>query len=192
MPNRGTYIALLRGVNVGGNALPMDRLRGLCRELGLANARTYVQSGNLVFQAEGTAAHWSDMLERALVGKTRLPVSVLVRTGAEIAKLVERNPFLREKGIDPARLYVTFLKQTPMKAALAALRAIEAGPDRFEPADRQIYLHCPDGYGRSKLANTVLERVLKTDATTRNWRSVTTLAKMAADPAAKALLYSPP
>lgn len=181
MANRGAYIALLRGVNVGGNSLRMETLRTLCGELGLRNPRTYVQSGNLVFEAEGSAAHWSEVLERALVGKARLPVSVLVRTGAEMAKLVARNPFLRESGIDAARLHVTFLKHAPTKAALAALRAIEAGPDRFEPADREIYLHCPDGYGRSKLANTVLERALKAGATTRNWRTVTTLAEMAAE-----------
>jgi uncharacterized protein (DUF1697 family) len=176
-----TYVALLRGVNVGGNTLPMERLRRISGELGLRNARTYVQSGNLVFEAEGSATHWSQALERALVGQARLPISVLVRTGAELAKLVARNPFLREKGTDPTRLYVTFLREAPAKMAVAALKAIEAGPDRFSPVGREIYVHCPDGYGRSKFGNNVLERVLKIGATTRNWRTVTTLAAMAVE-----------
>ncbi|HKF73122.1 MAG TPA: DUF1697 domain-containing protein [Stellaceae bacterium] len=98
------YIALLRGVNVGGNMLSMERLRAICAELGMRNARTYVQSGNVVFEADGTTAHWSETLEHALAGKSRLPVAVLVRTAAEIATVVERNPFLREKGLDPASM----------------------------------------------------------------------------------------
>jgi uncharacterized protein (DUF1697 family) len=174
------YVALLRGVNVGGNALSMERLRGLCSKLGLKQVRTYVQSGNLVFEADESAAHWSDVLERALAGKSRVPISVLVRTGAEMAQVIERNPFAREKGIDPARLHVTFLKRAPAKPALAGLSAIEAGSDRLSPAGREIYLHCPNGYGRSKLSNNVLERVLGVAATTRNWRTVATLAEMAA------------
>src|SRR5689334_17437427 len=109
------FVALLRGVNVGGNTLSMAALRSLCAELGLRNARTYVQSGNLVFEADGTAERWAETLERALVGKARLPLTVLVRTGAEMASVVARNPFLREKGINPARLYVTLLQKAPTK-----------------------------------------------------------------------------
>lgn len=173
------FVALLRGVNVGGNTLSMARLRTLCAELGLRNARTYVQSGNLVFEAEGAAERWSSSLERALLGKARLPVTVLVRTGAEMASALARNPFLSEKGIDPAGLYVTFLREAPTKAVLAALKAIDSGPDRLSHAGLEVYLHCPTGYGRSKLSNNVLEKALGVAATTRNWRTVTTLAAMA-------------
>jgi len=174
------YIALLRGVNVGGNALSMERLRGICAELGLENARTYVQSGNLIFDAAGSAERWSKSLERALVGKARLPITVLVRSRAEMAAVIEHNPFAGERGIDLARLHVTFLRQTPKQAALTALNAIAAGPDRLSHTGREIYLYCPNGYGRSKLANNAIERVLGFAATTRNWRTVTTLAEMAA------------
>jgi len=177
-----TYIALLRGVNVGGNTLSMERLRALGAELGLRNARTYVQSGNLVFEADRTAAHWSETLEKALAGMSRLPVTVLVRTGTELAAAVERNPFLRENGVDSARLYVTFLSKAPAKPALAALQAIDAGADRLSHVGREVYLHCPAGYGRTKLNNNILERVLGVAATTRNWRTVTTLAAMEAIP----------
>lgn len=180
-----SYVALLRGVNVGGNALPMARLRELCVDLALRNARTYVQSGNLVFEAAGTAEQWARTLEQALAGESRLPVTVLVRTDAEMAAVVARNPFLGEAGVDPARLHVTFLKKTPAKTALAALKTIEAGPDRWKLTGREIYLHCPDGYGRSKLANNALEKVLGVAATTRNWRTVATLAEMTATPRPK-------
>src|SRR6266699_2813142 len=180
MPHAQAYVALLRGVNVGGNTLSRERLRSICAELGLENARTYVQSGNIIFHAAGSVERWSKGLERALAGKARLPITVLVRSRAEIAALVERNPFAGETGIDLARLHVTFLRQAPKQAALAALNAIDAGPDRLSQAGREIYLHCPNGYGRSKLANNAIEKVLGVAATTRNWRTVTTLAEMAA------------
>ena len=98
------YIALLRGVNVGQNTLKMERLRGLCADLGLMNVRTYLQSGNVVFQAQASASHWAQALEQKLIGESRLPVFVIVRTAAEMAKVEAGNPFLKEKGIDTARL----------------------------------------------------------------------------------------
>ena len=176
-----TYAALLRGVNVGGNLLKMDRLRLICAELGLENVRTYVQSGNIVFAAaRGNASHWAGVLESRLSGESRLPVAVLVRTGAQIERIVAGNPFLKEKGIDPARLHVTFLRQAPAKSAIGKLDALAAGADRFRCAGTEIYLHCPDGYVRSKLSNNALEKALAIPATTRNWNTVRTLHEMLA------------
>jgi uncharacterized protein (DUF1697 family) len=94
------YTALLRGVNVGGNVLKIDRVRALCAELGMKNVRTYVQSGNVVFGAQGAPSRWAQALERELAGTPRLPVSVIVRTAAEMFEIAAGNPFLKEKGID--------------------------------------------------------------------------------------------
>jgi len=177
------FIALLRGVNVGGNALSMERLRALCGELGGKDPRTYVQSGNLVFVASGSTSRWSTVLARKLTGETRLPVTIIVRTAAEMAKVAVGNPFLKETGIDPAKLHVTFLEQAPAKTARAALDALaaKAGADRLVLADAEVYLHCPDGYGRSKLANAALEKTLGLRATTRNWNTVSKLVEMSAE-----------
>lgn len=173
-----TCVALLRGVNVGNNLLKMERLRALSYEIGLKNVRTYLQSGNLLFEADGTASKWAQALEGRLAGETRLPVTVLVRTSSEIAHVRAANPFLKDKGVDPARLHVTFLERAPQKTAVEALAKIKAGPDRFRWLGSEIYLHCPDGYGRSKLSNTAVERVLGVRATTRNWNTVTKLCSM--------------
>jgi uncharacterized protein (DUF1697 family) len=173
-----TYIALLRGVNVGGNILKMDRLRELCAKLGAKNPRTYVQSGNIVFEGQGTASHWAATLERKLAGESRLPVSVMVRTAAEMSAVIGGNPFLKEKGIDTKRLAVTFLQQAPAKPALDALAALKIGSERFHCAGKEIYLHSPHGFGDSKLYN--LEKVLQQRATTRNWNTVTKLCEMSA------------
>ena len=174
-----TYIALLRGVNVGGNILKMDRLRELCAALGARNVRTYVQSGNIVFEAQGTASHWAQTLERKLAGESRLPVSVIVRTAAEMSAVLAGNSFLKEKGIDTARLAVTFLQQAPAKPALAALGALKIGSERFHCAGKEIYLHCPDGFANAKLYT--LEKVLKQRTTSRNWNTVTKLCEMSAE-----------
>jgi len=169
-------IALLRGVNVGGNMLKMDRLREICAKLGAENPRTYVQSGNVVFEAAGAAAEWEAKIEKKLAGESRLPVSVIVRTAAEMNKLLAGNPFLKEKGIDTARLAVTFLEQSPAKPALAALGALEIGRERFHHAGRELYIHCPDGFANAKLYG--LEKVLKQRTTTRNWNTVIKLCEM--------------
>ena len=173
------FIALLRGVNVGGNTLRMERLRAACAELGAKDARTYVQSGNIVFSAPGSASRWAAALERKLVGESRLAVSVIVKTAAEMAKVVAGNPFVSEKGIDPTKLHVTFLQRAPAKAALKQLDSLSAGADRLKVAGTAIYLHCPNGYGRTKLSNTALEKALGVRATTRNWNSVNKLCDMA-------------
>ena len=177
------FIALLRGVNVGGNTLSMERLRTLCADLGAENPRTYVQSGNVVFAAPGSATRWAAALERKLAGETRLAVTVIVRTATELATVLGGNPFLNQKGIDLAKLHVTFLAQAPTKAAQKALDALAAtaGGDRLRLAGKEIYLHCPDGYGRTRLSNTALEKALGVRATTRNWNTVNKLYQMSAE-----------
>lgn len=171
-----TYIALLRGVNVGGNILKMDRLREICAKLGANNPRTYVQSGNIVFEAVGAASEWTAKLEKKLAGESRLPVSVIVRTAAEMSAVLAGNPFLKEKGIDTARLAVTFLQNVPAKTALAALAALKIGTERFHCAGKEIYLHCPDGFANAKLYT--LEKVLAQRTTTRNWNTANKLCEM--------------
>lgn len=171
-----TYVALLRGVNIGQNLLKMDRLRELCGKIGMKNARTYVQSGNLVFEADGNASKWERALERRLAGETRLPVSVLIRTAAEMKKVLAGNPFVKEKGIDTKRLAVVFLQEAPSKSALEKMHAVDAGNERFHCAGREIYIHCPDGFARTKLY--ALDKFLAQRTTTRNWNTVTKLSAM--------------
>ena len=170
-------IVLLRGVNVGGNTLKMDRLREICAKLGAENPRTYVQSGNVVFETADSASDWEAKLERKLAGESRLPVSVVVRTAAEMFRVREGNPFLKENGIDTARLAVTFLQRAPAKPALAALAALAIGSERFHHAGKELYLHCPDGFAKARLY--ALGKVLQQRTTTRNWNTVIKLCAMA-------------
>jgi uncharacterized protein (DUF1697 family) len=174
------FIAMLRGVNVGGNPLKMDWLRQACAELGFGEARTYLQSGNLVLSSKLGADAVARKLKAAIDAQTRLPVPVVVRTAGEMGKIVAQNPFLKQKGIDPSKLHVTFLQRMPANPDTARLDQLAGTRDQYRLAVREVYLHCPINYGQSKLSNTAIERVLGS-ATTRNWNTVTALTTMAAE-----------
>jgi uncharacterized protein (DUF1697 family) len=179
--------ALLRGVNVGGrNRLPMAELRTLVETLGFGSVQTYVQSGNLVFTGSGSPTKVAASLEAGISDTFGLEVPVIVRTARQLARILGANPFAGP-GVDPRTLHVTFLdgSPTPERAAGLAETASDAhqvasfGDDRFEAAGTDIFLHCPGGYGTTKLNNTFFEHRTGRVATTRNWRTVTTLAAMA-------------
>jgi len=108
---------------------------------------------------------------------------VLVRTSDEMKKIVNENPFLDEKGIDRLKLHVTFLSDLPAKSSLTKLDALSSLPDRYRVKCREVYLHCPNGYGKTKLSNNVLERLLSVEATTRNWSTVNKLVEISAEKA---------
>jgi uncharacterized protein (DUF1697 family) len=173
------YVAMLRGVNVGGNSLKMDWLRAACENLGCQNVRTYVQSGNVVFSSRASAAKLVPTLKETIDAQTRLPVTVVLRSAADMARIVVENPFLKQKGIDATKLHVTFLGKAPVRPALDRLDALAGTRDQYRLNGSELYLHCPINYGETKLSNGAIEKVLGVSATTRNWKTVTTLHQMA-------------
>jgi uncharacterized protein (DUF1697 family) len=169
-----TYIALLRGVNVGGRKLSMTELRAVFDGLGHTDVRTYIQSGNVVFTGKGGAQpRMRAAIEKGIEDNCGLAVTVLLRTPAELASAMKRNPFG-----DTA--YVTFLDGAPDKKLVAALDPAPFAPDRFQVDGNEVFVLCPNGYGRTKINNTFFERKLATKATTRNWKTVRTLRDWAA------------
>jgi uncharacterized protein (DUF1697 family) len=175
------YIALLRGINVGGHKIiKMDALREAFVGMGFGDVATYVQSGNVVFKAPvKSSGDLAKTIEEMLLRQFRMVVPVIVRTAEELGVVLKSNPFLKEKGIDTDRLHVTFLSQTPQKTAVKGLDAIAAGPDRFHCCGQEIYLYCPNGFGGTKLSITTFEKLLAVGATTRNWNTVNKLWEMA-------------
>jgi uncharacterized protein (DUF1697 family) len=178
--SQSTYVALLRGVNVGGHkAVKMDQLRNAFEALGFEGVKTYVQSGNVVFNAQKQASEQlSKRIEEKVLREFGIAVPVTVKTAGEMNAVIRNNPFLQEKGIDLSKLHVTFLSHAPEKTALKMLDAIAATPDQFLSSGKEIYLYCPNGYGVTKLSNNALEKVLSVRATTRNWRTVNQLYEM--------------
>ena len=175
------YICLLRGINVSGQkAMKMAALRTSFESLGLKDIMTYVQSGNVVFStaAKTKPASLGARIKAQIATDFGFDVPVVIIKGDEMGKVVKGNPFVKEKGIDMARLYVTFLSAAPEASAVTKLKSVAAGVDRFHVSGTNVYLHCPKSYGETKLSNNTLERVLSVSATTRNWKTVTTLHDM--------------
>lgn len=174
------YISLLRGINVSGQKkVKMAELSALYETLGLGSGKTYVQSGNVVFQSDQSPADLSDKIHAAIEKQFGFSVEVLVRTLDDWRALVERSPFAGDGDKDPKYLHVTLLAQSPDKQALAELDVPQAGADEYRIAGQVVYLHCPNGYGRTKLNNNFWEKKLKVGATTRNWNTVNKLLELA-------------
>jgi uncharacterized protein (DUF1697 family) len=174
-----TYVVLLRGINLGShNKVAMSDLRSFLTELGAEDVSTYVQSGNAVMRSARKAEPLGRAVERTLADRLGLDIVVVVRTAAQMTKVVGNNPFAgREK--DPTKLHVAFLSKAPGAKRASALEVPGDGPEAFEVRGREVYLHYPNGYGRSKLTNAFVEKRLGVSATNRNWRTVTKLAELA-------------
>jgi uncharacterized protein (DUF1697 family) len=174
------YIAMLRGINVGrGKVVKMEQLRTSFAALGFGEVRTYVQSGNVVFESERKPAELTRTIEAKIQCDFGFTVPVLIKTSTELVQIVRDNPLLRVKGIDVSKLHVTFLSNAPPKTAASVLEDLATTRERFRILNREIYLYCPDGYGNSKLTNTTIEKKFSLVATTRNWRTVNALLEMA-------------
>ena len=174
------YVSILRGINVSGQKkIGMADLLKLYESLGLANVRTYIQSGNVVFESvQGRPDKLVRDIEQAIQNKYGFDVPVLVRTRAEIRATIRANPFLKEQGIDVSKLHVTFLEQVPEKSVVRKFDPGSLGQDRYSIKDANVYLYCPGGYGKTRLSNTFLEKQLGVRATTRNLKTVNVLNEL--------------
>jgi uncharacterized protein (DUF1697 family) len=174
------YVALLRGINLGArNKVAMADLRALFEALGAEDVSTYVQSGNVVFTSCAGATELTGRIEQRIRADLGLDVKVLVRTQSELAKVAAGNPF-GGGDRDVTKLHVTFLAEKPDRPRVRGLDQDLAAPDELRVVGREVYLHCPNGYGRSKLTNAFFEKTFGVPATTRNWRTVSKLAELSA------------
>lgn len=174
-----TYIALFRGINVGGrNTLPMKELVAQLEHFGCANVRTYIQSGNAVFRhEEQNTMRLSAMIKAAIRENHGFEPHVLILTRDQLLSAVKSNPF-PDAELEPSTLHVNFLTSVPRQPDLDALESVKAENERFVLRGDVFYLHAPDGIGRSKLAARI-ERALGVAGTGRNWRSVCKTLDMA-------------
>lgn len=176
------HLALLRGINVGGHKqISMADLRDLLTQLGLADVRSLLQSGNLVFGATGrTSAQLERLLETEAEKRLALQTDFFVRTAKEWEGVVAHNPFRKEATRDPGHLLVMFLKDAPSVTAVKALQAAVTGREVLRAGGKHLYIVYPDGIGRSRLTNAVIDKRLGTRGTGRNWNTVLKLAALTA------------
>lgn len=182
-----SWIALLRGINVGGNnQLPMETLRQVCTLVGCENPRTYIQSGNVLFGSRTRkASTLAEQLESAIEEKCGFRPAVVLRTSAEIRLVVEENPFPAEALESPAKLAVSFLQQPPECGSALDLHQFALTGEQLRLVGKNLYIYYPIGQGNSKLQHSKLDRALRgpggspNPGTTRNWNTVNKLLAMA-------------
>jgi uncharacterized protein (DUF1697 family) len=174
------YVALLRGINVGGNKkIKMDKLRSSLEAIGLERVKTYIQSGNVVFKsAKVPATALSKNIEALILKDFGFSASVITRTADEIKNMIANNPLLKKPGIDPEKLHIAFLSAAPAAAALKKLAELTLAPDESRCHGKEVYFYFPNGVSGSSLWKHPLDRVLSVEATMRNWRTVNTVYQM--------------
>lgn len=176
-----TYISLLRGINVSGQKIiKMNILKEMFESLHFENVKTYIQSGNIVFQYKKSENN--DLvikISNQIQKYFGFEVPVFVLKTDELKHIVWNNPYKDDKTKDISFLHVTFLSSVPEQINFESINKVKSQEEEFELIDRAVYLYCPNGYGRTKLTNTFLEHKLKTGATTRNWKTTMELLRIA-------------
>lgn len=174
-----SYVALFRGVNVGGkNRLPMKELVQLFADAGCGNVRSYIQSGNVVFEADEKAAvKLPEKLGTAIAQRYGFQAPLTLRSAEEMRAVSHNNPFL-QAGAPEEALHVLFLAGAPEAARVASLDENRSKPDAFAVRGREVYLWLPGGVARTKLTNEYFDSKLATISTGRNWKTVLKLCDM--------------
>jgi len=177
--SRTRFIGLLRGINVGGhNKIPMAELRALCTEIGWDEVRTYIQSGNIVFAANGSTKSLENALEQSIERRFGLRISVVVRRANDWSAYVERNPFPDAARKEPKLLALGLAKVTPNSSALNDLQERAANGEQLAQTRDVLWIHFPNGIARSKLTPDLMARLVGSPVTLRNWRTVLKLKEL--------------
>ena len=177
-----TYISFLRGVNMTGhNSIKMTDLSVLLIKMGLKDAETYIQSGNVIFSEVGNIppSALSINMEQAIVERFSYVIPVMIRTKEELAGLYASNPFLEEPDFNPARMAVIFLHDEPSDNQIKKVADINYPPDKFKIIGKEIFIYCPNGFGRTKLYTNFFEKKMGVTGTARNWKTITTILRIA-------------
>jgi uncharacterized protein (DUF1697 family) len=179
-----TYISFLRGVNMTGhNSIKMTELAELYVKIGFFDPETYIQSGNVVFadKSEVEPSSHSKKIEEAILERFKYIVPVMIRTVKDLQDLFSVNPFLKEPDFDPVKMAVIFLHEEPTEVQIRKVEYIDYPPDKFEIVGREIFIYCPNGFGKTKLYTNFFEKKMEVTGTARNWKTISTILKIAGE-----------
>jgi uncharacterized protein (DUF1697 family) len=158
----------------------MTELTDLLRKIGFADAETYIQSGNIVFTCpEANVEEVSANIAKAIRSEFSHNITVITRTSDQLKEIISANPFLEEPGFDPSRMAVIFLESKPDEDKIQKMSGIDYSPDKFLINNSEIYIYCPNGFGKTKLYTNFFESKMKVKGTARNWRTVKKLFEIA-------------
>jgi len=165
----------------GHNSIKMSHLADLYIRLGLSDAETYIQSGNVIFSDPGniTPDALSVEIERTILEKFNYVIPVMIRTTQELSSMFSYNPFLDEPDFNPAKMAVIFLDAEPTDLQCKKVADIDYPPDKFRIIGREIFIYCPNGFGRTKLYTNFFEKKMGVKGTARNWKTITTILALA-------------
>ncbi|MDF9797050.1 uncharacterized protein (DUF1697 family) [Catalinimonas alkaloidigena] len=175
-----SYAAFLRGINVGGHRkIKMQELKSSLTKIGLQDIETYIQSGNVVFKStESNLYVLRKQFEALILDHFGFEVKVLLRNQKQVNEVLLNNPYLKGENNELSKCYVTLLTEVPESERAELLNAITFSHDEFYLMKDTVYLHCLDGYGRTKLSNDFFEKKLTQFATTRNWKTMLRIQNM--------------
>ena len=175
------YIAMLRGINIGPHKrMKMEKLRASCEGLGFTAVKTYIQSGNVIFQSPKLPpAALSKKLGECIEKDFGFACEVILRSKEEMKAIIDGNRFMKEPGVDHSKLHVVFLAEPPAPAGVKKLQELTLAPDRVHASGKEIYFYFPNGVSGSSLWKHPLDKVTGVAGTMRNWKTVTTLHQMA-------------
>jgi len=165
----------------GHNKIRMAELSSLFKEIGFKDAETYIQSGNIVFNDPGSLydAELTVKIEEAIRRVFKFNIPVINRTPGELRSILSLNPFAGEENFNPEKLAVIFLYEKPSESQIEKVNGINYPPDKFVIAGKEIYIYCPNGFGKSKIYTGFFENKMKATGTGRNWNTINALIKIA-------------
>jgi uncharacterized protein (DUF1697 family) len=176
------YISFLRGVNMTGhNSVKMTDLSDLYKVLGFKDAITYIQSGNVVFSSVDSSKTPAIALkiEHAIRERFKFNIPVMIRSVQELKGLMHSNPFINEEKFDPSKMAVIFLYEKVTETQIQKVINVDYPPDRFKIEGSEIYIYCPNGFGKTKLYTNFFEKKMGVTGTARNWKTITTIIQIA-------------
>jgi uncharacterized protein (DUF1697 family) len=167
----------------GHNSVKMADLSSLYKELGFKDAVTYIQSGNVIFNcADNQAAPEIALnIERAILKRFNYNIPVMIRTVEELRRIISLNPFLYEENFEPSKMAVIFLQEKATEGQIKAVVNVDYPPDKFKIEGKEIFIYCPDGFGRTKLYTNFFEKKMVVKGTARNWKTISALLKIASE-----------
>jgi uncharacterized protein (DUF1697 family) len=176
------YIVFLRGVNMAGhNSLKMNDLSGLFVSLGFNDVRTYIQSGNVIFsdQSGKSNTELAAIIEMAILKKFNFTIPAMIRNIDDLKNILRNNPFSNEENFNPGRMSAILLHKETTQNQVDMVRNVDYPPDKFKVLGREIFVYCPNGFGKTKLYTNFFEKKMGVTGTARNWNTINAILQMA-------------